>query len=49
MDKQKEKKHPNEISRKVSAKVKCPHCGKEIEAEVEIPEPPETPKVTWIT
>ncbi len=44
MDKPEEK-----IVKKVSTKVNCPHCGKEIEAEVEIPEPPETPKITWIT
>jgi ribosomal protein L44E len=48
MDKQKEEK-ASQTTKKVSAKVKCPHCGKEIEAEVEIPEPPETPKITWLT
>ena len=35
--------------KKVSTKVKCPHCGQEFETEVEVPEPSETPKITWLT
>jgi len=39
----------NSKAKKVRTQVKCPHCGKQLEAEVEIPEAVETPKVTWIT
>jgi len=46
---QPESDQPEKEAKKVITKVTCPHCGKEIEAEVEIPESSETPKVTWIT
>lgn len=31
----------------VSTTVTCPHCGKEHDVTVEIPEPTETPKLIW--
>lgn len=34
-------------AKKIKAQVKCPHCGREHEVEVEIPEAGETPKVGW--
>jgi hypothetical protein len=36
-----------EQKKKVSVKVTCPHCGKDFDTEVEVPESGETPKMAW--
>jgi len=43
MDEQK----PEEKKKKITTKVTCPHCGKDFETEVEVPEASEAPKMTW--
>ena len=35
--------------KKVTAKVTCPHCGKDFDAEVEVPESGDSPKMVWQT
>ena len=49
MDSQDNKNQQGQDKKKVSTKVTCPHCGKEFETWVEVPEPGQTPKMTWQT
>ncbi len=42
-------KQEAEEKKKVTAKVTCPHCGKDFDAEVEVPASADSPKMTWQT